>query len=255
MGFYDLSKEERKRFCETVLQDIVHDLQKGRNTTMLKYFSDRDTYIRKAGYIAVGKVYRTKKVNFNIIVDSLGVLAKSDLEKVRQTTINAAGEIGKDGFESVSHFFDRVLFDEHHRVRNAVIGSLKKMGQVNPRPVLQWAAKYLEHPDKEIRREICHGLELRGRTHPEDILPLLAKLQFEKTARVKNTLIHVLGQIAYKKDCLKKVITAIRCWKNQELVHLALEEIIDVHHRYSNFAYMSQNEAIAYIGEYFPDQA
>jgi len=29
---------------------------------------------------------------------------------------------------------------------------------VNPEPVFKWVKKYLHHPDKEIRREICHGM-------------------------------------------------------------------------------------------------
>ena len=80
------------------------------------------------------------------------------------------------------------------------------MGEKNPEPVLGWCRKYLHHEDKEIRREICHGIELRGRTHPQDIVPMLRGLEFDKTARVRNTLVHVLGQIAYKKGCLEAVI-------------------------------------------------
>ncbi|WP_315822668.1 hypothetical protein [Paraflavitalea speifideaquila] len=78
------------------------------------------------------------------------------------------------------------------------------MGEVNPLPVLQWAAGYLQHPKVEIRREICHGIELRGRKYPQDILPLLKTLQHDKPARVRNTLVHVLGQIAYKKVAWKR---------------------------------------------------
>jgi hypothetical protein len=70
-----------------------------------------------------------------------------------------------------------------------VIGSLKKMGEKNPKRVLNWASNYLHHPDKEIRREVCHGIELRGRKYPEDILPMLKELENDKTARVRNTLI------------------------------------------------------------------
>jgi hypothetical protein len=66
----------------------------------------------------------------------------------------------------VRHFFEKGLFDRHHSPRTAVIGSVIKMGEVNPGPVLQWAKKYLQHKDKEIRREICHGIELRGRKYP-----------------------------------------------------------------------------------------
>jgi hypothetical protein len=83
------------------------------------------------------------KLNYN-------TLLASELEKTRQTVINAAGEIGKFHFEKVQHFFDKGLFDKHHSVRNAVIGSIKKMGQKNPVPVLAWAKTYLKHPDKEI---------------------------------------------------------------------------------------------------------
>jgi hypothetical protein len=136
--------------------------------------------------------------------------------------------------------------------RNAVIGSIKKMGEVNPKPVLQWAKKYLHHQDKEIRREICHGIELRGRKYPQDILPLLQELENDTTARVRNTLVHVLGQIAYKKGCLQTVVEHLKKWKNKQLVANALEEIIDVHHRYRNFSDLTQHEATEYIEKQFP---
>lgn len=254
MGFYDLSKEERSQAYETITQEIYLDLKQGQNQNILKYFGDEDTYIRKAGYLAIGKIAKVNKIPLKTIIYALETHLPSNEEKIRQTVINAAGEIGKVNFPMVSHFFDKGLFDEHHCVRNAVIGSIKKMGQVNPKPVLQWAEQYLEHPDKEIRREICHGIELRGRTHPEDILPILERLQFDKTVRVRNTLIHVLGQIAYKKGCLATVTKALLTWKNKELVYEALEEIIDVHHRYRSFAVLNQNEAIAYIRKYFPKE-
>ena len=143
------------------------------------------------------------------------------------------------------------MFDEHHAVRNAVIGSVKKMGEVNPRPVLTWANKYLHHPDKEIRREICHGIELRGRKYPQDILTMLKKLQHDKTARVRNTLVHVLGQIAYKKGCLQTVVLDLKTWDNKELVNDALKEIIDIHERYKNFAVLPQSEAVRFIYKHF----
>lgn len=136
-------------------------------------------------------------------------------------------------------------------MRNAVIGSVKKMGEVNPTPVLAWAATYLQHPDKEIRREICHGIELRGRKHPQDILPLLKQLQFDPTKRVSSTLVHVIGQIAYKKGCLATVIADLKTWQNKELVDQAILEIIDVHERYKDFAVLSQQEAIDYISKHF----
>lgn len=249
MGFYDLSKEERIDLVHTIESDILNDLQKRQTETILKYFSDEDTYIRKAGYLGVGKIYKDNIVDTSTIISLLNGLIGSELEKIRQTTINAAGELGKTNFENVEHFFDKGLFDEHHSVRNAVIGSIKKMGEKNPTPVINWAKKYLHHPDKEVRREICHGIELRGRKHPQDILPLLKELQHDLTARVKNTLIHVLGQIAYKKGCLATVVSELNTWENKELVEKALDEIVDVHHRYKNFAVLTQKQAIAYIDE------
>lgn len=251
MGFYDLDKEQRLRLVDKINKDIMADILKEKNDHIITYFSDEDTYIRKAAYQATGKSWKENLRLRPQILRLLDTLFASGNEKVRQTSINAAGEIGMREFEPVEHFFDSGLFDEHHSVRNAVIGSVKKMGEKNPVPVLKWAKKYLHHPDKEVRREICHGIELRGRTHPQDILPLLKELQFDKTARVKNTLVHVLGQIAYKKGCLATVMEDLRLWNNKELVSQAFDEIIDVHHRYKDFAILTQEQAIDYIDKHF----
>ncbi len=249
MGFYDLSKAERAVLVAEIKTALHQDLYNSRISAFMKYFSDEDTYIRKAAYLGIGRIYIEESTLQFKIYDYLKYLLDSELPKVRQTVINAAGEIGKSNFALVRSFFDRALFDEHHSVRNAVIGSLKKMGQKNPKPALEWAAGYLKHQDKEVRREICHGIELRGRTHPQDILDMLKELQFDETARVRNTLIHVLGQIAYKKGCLETVVEALNHWENKELVSKALDEIVDVHRRYKDFAARSQESAINYISE------
>ena len=117
--------------------------------------------------------------------------------------------------------------------------------------IIPFAKRYLHDEDKEIRREICHGLELRGRKYPQDILPLLKELQHDKTARVRNTLIHVIGQIAYKKGCLATVSEDLQTWENKALVKEAVAEIIDVHDRYRNFSALTQQEAIAYLTNIF----
>ncbi|WP_299531589.1 HEAT repeat domain-containing protein [Ulvibacterium sp.] len=249
MGFYDLSKSERTRLVNTINREIYEAVSRTRLIGIHPYFSDEDTYIRKTAYLSIGKLYKNTPELRTKILKILNQSLKSNNPKVRQTTINAAGEIGMGNFEVVRHFLEVGLFDNHHSVRNAVIGSVKKMGAKNPIPTLKWAKKYLGHPDKEIRREICHGIELRGRTHPQDILPLLEKLQHDETSRVRNTLIHVLGQIAYKKGCLETVVGALKTWKNTELVKSALDEIVDVHHRYASFAFLSQQQAITYIDE------
>ena len=247
MSFYDLSKPEREKLVSKINSEISAELKSGKQNKITIYFSDEDTYIRKTAYQAIGKIYLRENILCKKIIHLLNHLFQEPEFKVRQTTINAAGEIGKEDFEVVQHFFDNGLLDQHHAVRNAVIGSVKKMGEVNPKPVLAWAKKYLHHPNKEIRREICHGIELRGRKHPQDILPMLKELQFDTTARVRKTLVHVIGQIAYKQGCLEIVVEHLKTWRNKELVEAALKEIIDVHQRYKNFAVLTQAEAIAYM--------
>lgn len=250
LGFYDLDKTERDHLVGQINEDISGDLASGKKDMLQKYFSDEDTYIRKTAYLAIGRIYNANEKLQHAIIHILSELLKEPDPKIRQSAINAAGEIGKVNFEIVKDFFDVGLFDKHHSVRNAVIGSMKKMGEKNPMPVLEWSRTYLHHPDKEIRREICHGIELRGRTHPEDIFPLLYELQYDTTKRVRSTLVHVIGQISYKRGCLEKVISTISNWENKQLVSDAIAEIIDVHHRYKNFSYYTQEDAKNYINQH-----
>jgi len=255
MGFYDLAKEERQQTVQRMQRAMEQDFCMGAPQQLLAFFSDPDTYIRKAAYLAAGRIFFTMPGLERNICQMLETLMAAEDFKVRQTAVNAAGEIGKRTFERVRHFFDTGLFDPHHAVRNAVIGSVKKMGAVNPAPVLEWAQGYLHHPDKEVRREICHGIELRGRRYPQDILPLLRQLEWDKTSRVRHTLVHVLGQIAYKKGCLAIVTGALKSWENKELVQSALKEIVKIHHRYRNFSAHSQEEAVRHIRREFPGAA
>lgn len=249
--FYSLTKSQRQNYVSQIKSDVVSGVQENNISPIIEYFSDEDTYIRKSGYLVTGRIYFENPLLQKKIIGTLNKLLKAENYHIRQTVINAAGEIGMKDFESVERLFDQGLFDQHHTVRNAVIGSVKKMGQKNPKPVLRWAKKYLHHSNKEVRREICHGIELRGRTHPQDILPLLKELQFDKTSRVRDTLVHVIGQISYKKGCLETVIAHLNGWENKELTSDAVEEIIDVHHRYKDFAILSQKQAAQYIKKHF----
>lgn len=251
MAFYDLPKSERDVLVLKINQALAQDLSKQSLEQIEFYFSDEDTYIRKTAYLAIGKIFYAQPKFQDAIFSVLDHLMSSENELIRQTVINAAGEIGKFHFDKIEHFMNAGLFDKHHRVRNAVIGSIKKMGEKNPIPVLNWSKPYLKHPDKEIRREICHGIELRGRTHPQDILPLLKVLEFDDTKRVSDTLVHVLGQIAYKNGCLKTVVAHLNTWKNKALVEKAFDEIVDVHDRYKKFAVLTQEEAISYIDKHY----
>ncbi|HAZ19966.1 MAG TPA: hypothetical protein DCY75_07335 [Clostridiales bacterium] len=87
-------------------------------------------------------------------------------------------------------------------------------------------------------------MELRGRTHPQDVIDILKLLQFEKTKRVYDTLIHVLGQISYKKGCFRYVINQLKIWENKDLYPLVQNEIIEIHGRYEKFSEFTQQEII-----------
>jgi len=163
--------------------------------------------------------------------------------------VYALGEIGKTDADKIVTMLEEALDDAHHSVRNAVIGALKQMGEKNPKPTLEFARRFLHHPDPEIRREIIHGIELRGRTHPEEVLPLLAEVQHDQNRRVQKTIVHVLSQISYKKSCLETVIAALKNWNNKELVERALQEILAVHKRYEKFSAKSYDEACDYVNE------
>ena len=247
MGFYDNTKEVRALIADKIAAEIQSDFEAVANKNIPRYFSDEDTYIRKNAYLAVGRIYFANINLQELIIKTLENLLCSHSFRVRQTVINAAGEIGITDFSAVERIMETGLEDKHHSPRNAVIGSLKKMGEKNPVPVLGFARKHINHPDAEIRREICHGIELRGRTHPQEVLPLLKELEYESVARVKNMVVHVLGQIAYKKGCLETVVSELKTWGNKIVAEKAYEEIIDVHKRYKNFSYLTAKQAREYI--------
>ena len=49
MGFYDLSAPERAEMTAQIQHQLLEDLQKDELHSFIEYFSDDDTYIRKAG--------------------------------------------------------------------------------------------------------------------------------------------------------------------------------------------------------------
>jgi vesicle coat complex subunit len=246
MSFYDLPKEKREELVKKIEIDIEKNLENNDNKNIYKYSSDSDTYIRKNAYTALGRIYQNRENLRDEILHLLDGMLTIEDEKIRQTSVYALGEIGKNDTNKMIKIFQKALEDESSSVRNAVIGSLKQMGEKNPEPTLKFAWNYLHHPNPEVRREMVHGIELRGRTHPEEVIPLLEELQNEENKKVRKTIIHVLGQISYKKGCLEKVVAALKNWENQEIVHEALKEIIEVHKRYK-FAFKSPQEAENYI--------
>ena len=158
MAFFDHSKAERERKYHDIQDDIMNDLNQGvfccvqhrkssggtscdpalppprfadahEVSVTAAYFDDADTYIRKAAYLGVGRLYKLELSPPKAIVGMLETLMKSDSERIRQTVINAAGEIAMSDSAYVSHLFDIGITDPHHSVRNAVQGSLKKRGR------------------------------------------------------------------------------------------------------------------------------
>lgn len=247
MGFYDNSKEERKKISEHIENLIYDDYEKGRYVNITMFSLDKDTYIRKIVYLSTGKIYKNNSSLRQNILGMLDVLLNNENEYIRQTVVYSLGEIGKVDADKVLGLLEKALHDEHHSVRNAVIGALKQMGKINPEPTLEFARKFYNHEDSEVRRQVIHGIELRGRTHPEEVLPILYKAQNEKNPRVRKMVIHVLGQISYQKGCLEKVIKSIKDWENKDLLYDTIKEILEVHERYEKFSAKTPEEAKEYI--------
>ena len=256
MGFYDLSKTERQKLVNEIEGNILQAILDLSNITenndiiipesIWNYSSDNDTYIRKNAYLAIGRIYAAHNELEKIMLRLLDVMLENRNEKVRQTSVYALGEIGKKDADIVFKPFEKALVDKNHSVRNAMIGALKQMGRKNPVPTFEFAKKHLHDDDPKIRREITHGIELRGREHPEEVLPLLKELQNEKVKTVRDMIIHVIGQISYKKGCLEIVVENLNSWTNRDLVIEASEEIVKVHTRYK-FATRTPEEANEYI--------
>jgi len=249
MAFYDLPKEERRKLVKKIEVEIKQDIIRDEDENIRKYASNKDTYIRKVVYKAIGKLYREQDCKEKIL-EILMNLYKDENERIRQTVVYAFGEIGKIEGNKVE-LLEIALNDKHHSVRNAIVGALKQIGEKKPHAAVEFARKFLHHPDPKIRKMIVHGIELRGRTHPEDILPLLSELQSDPSKEVRKMIVHVIGQISYKEGCLEKVISALKGWKNRGLVKTATKEILEVHRRYEKFSAKSYEEAKKYIEQEF----
>jgi hypothetical protein len=55
MEFYDLSKEERSQLVATIHNNIFTAFQTAQQQQITAYLEDKDTYIRKAAYTAIGR--------------------------------------------------------------------------------------------------------------------------------------------------------------------------------------------------------
>jgi hypothetical protein len=227
--------------------EISHEISSGKKGFIEKYSSDSDTYIRKNCYLILAGLYKLKNNN-KIILSILDKMAKASNEKIRQTAVYTLGEIGKYDFESVKNRLKQFLNDSHHSVKNGLTGAIKQMGEKNPEPVFNWVKNVIDECSQDMKIKILHGLELRGRTHPEDLLPLLKDiLKNNIDKKTKKMLIHIIGQISYKKGCLEKVIKEIKTWDNKEFISECKKEILEVHKNYAKFSAMKLNEVNDYL--------
>lgn len=234
MSFYDLSKAQRIQKYADIQNDILNGLIQDDISSIYKYFDDEDTYIRKAGYLGIGRLYKSDIKIRPKIIAVLEKLINDKSPKVRQTVINSGGEIAMENFPAVERIFETGLTDKHHMVKNAVQGSLKKSGDKNPVQIIEFSKKHIKSENPEIRRQTAHGLELRGRTHPEDIMPVLRLLQFETHRRVRPMVTHIFGQISYKKGCLVKVADELLTWDDKDLADDCFKAIIKQHYHINN---------------------
>ena len=110
MPFYDLTKSERLTLVNSIQEALQEDLQASTQAAFLLYFSDDDTYIRKAAYESVGRIYQSNPGSLYQILELLQEMMKSENELIRQTVVNAAGEIGKSDFKAIESFMESGLF-------------------------------------------------------------------------------------------------------------------------------------------------
>ncbi len=95
-------------------------MEVGNSGNIRRYASDSDTYIRKNAYSIMGRLYRDHPESRARILDLLEDLFRSDDEKVRQTAVYAAGEIGGAGercgteTDDITRIFEIALADERH---------------------------------------------------------------------------------------------------------------------------------------------
>lgn len=249
MGFYELNQEERKNRYKEILTKLSDALTEKDYAAWKILFEDEDTYIRKAAYLSVGKIYRNDSQMLVTILELLEKLFLEDNYRIRQTVIYSCGEIATENFNSVQLLIEKGMTDKHHSVRNAVIGALKKSGEVNPKEILPFCEYNIISPNAQIRRISCHAIELRGRAHPSEVINILERIQHDKSKQVKAMLIHVLGQISYKKGCLHYVSEQVRTWENQDIYSLYQKEVIQVHKRYERFSEFT----VDYVVRYFKD--
>jgi hypothetical protein len=101
MAFYDLSQEDRANLVQKITNESRSACSGGDQAGILRYFEDKDTYIRKTVYVATGRMFGDYS---DMVLRTFDEMVKHADFRVRQAVVNAAGEIGKHSFPLVSMF-------------------------------------------------------------------------------------------------------------------------------------------------------
>jgi hypothetical protein len=107
------------------------------------YFENNDAYFRRSAYGCISKIYKNEALIRKNMLRALNSLSDHSDCRIRQTVVNTAYDIRKTDFETVRDYFDNGRFDPHNAPRNALIGSIKKMGKKKTEIVRREYASYL----------------------------------------------------------------------------------------------------------------
>ncbi len=246
MGLHKLPKEKKCKYIDDLSNEIICGLDTNEFKDILKYASDKDNQVRKFASSVLADAFKDDSLK-DSLSKAFETMIHSDDEKIRQTAIYTAGQIGQTDAEEIYPLLEIGIADKHFKVQKATTSVLKVMCEKNPEQSLDFIKKHVHHENPSVRREIVHGIELRGKKCPEDILPVLRSLQDEKHKSVVNIVIHVIGQISYKKGAIESIATELKTWNNKWLVKKSVKEIISVHKKHPKITDKSLDEIENYL--------
>lgn len=92
-GFYALSKPDREALCRIIAHEWRNAIHQLRASPIQPRFEDSDTYIRKAAYTELKKLYFSGEAPLDRILQLLMEMRDHANPAVRQTVMNTIGEI------------------------------------------------------------------------------------------------------------------------------------------------------------------
>jgi len=239
--FYELSKEERKKLKEKIIEESK------KREGFLKYSADKDIFIRKIAAKTLGNEKDFEFLHTHIM----------DLNELRRQAIAYAMMwIGKKNPKLVIDDLRFLASDESKHVRNACVEALKEIGKSNPGIIADLLKPWLKDENVFVRKCAVHGIELAGRDiDPAIALKLLRLAKKDESRIVQDMIIHVLTQISYKHGP-KKIFEELKKWvKNanepvKRIAKNAVSEILKFHKEKPKFCATSYKEAFRLAEKY-----